>query len=367
MRPNIPKDSNRVSGLPIQIKGITKTYGTVTALNRFDLDVSSGEFLTLLGPSGSGKTTLLMILAGFVRPTSGEITFGGRPVVLLPPHRRNVGMVFQNYALFPHMNVFENVAFPLRLRKTEADAVAERVGWALDLVQLAGYGHRRINELSGGQCQRVALARAIVFKPDILLMDEPLSALDKKLRDHMQAEIRALHEQLGITTIYVTHDQREALTMSDRVAVINEGSLMQLDSPRALYERPGNAFVAGFIGESSLIHCKVEGDRAVAADIVLRHNAPPVSTSADFLAVLRPEKLRIAQNEARDPAFNYVSGSVRRISFQGESMLFTVNVAGWPSVLVRHLTNDSHLSELSPGSAIDLKIHPNDVVIVPSS
>ncbi len=239
--------------LPISISRITKRYGDIHALDNVDLEIRSGEFLTLLGPSGSGKTTLLMVLAGFTRPDHGSIKFGDEEIILKPPHTRNVGMVFQSYALFPHMDVAHNVGFPLKLRSVSKAEIAERVEQALNTVQLGGYGKRQINQLSGGQKQRVALARAIVFDPRILLMDEPLSALDKKLREHMQIELRHLHEKLGMTTVYVTHDQREALTMSDRIAVINHGKLMQLDTPREIYDRPANRFVADFIGESTFL------------------------------------------------------------------------------------------------------------------
>ena len=222
----------RDASLPITVRQITKSYGSVRALDQVDLDIRSGEFLTLLGPSGSGKTTLLMVLAGFTRPDHGSLKFGETEVIRLAPHKRGIGMVFQSYALFPHMSVGANIAFPLRLRGVAKPDIARRVEQALALVQLAGYATRRVDELSGGQRQRVALARAIVFEPRILLMDEPLSALDKQLREHMQIELRRLHEQLGMTTVYVTHDQREALTMSDRVAVLNHGKLMQYGPPR---------------------------------------------------------------------------------------------------------------------------------------
>ena len=230
--------SSDAKSLPLTISGVTKSYGSLKALDNVSIDVKSGEFVTLLGPSGSGKTTLLMVLAGFVRPDSGSVRFGDEEVIRKPPHKRGVGMVFQNYALFPHMNVLNNVAFPLKLRRVAQDEIAERVQGALDLVQLGDLGQRRVDQLSGGQRQRVALARAIVFDPQILLMDEPLSALDKKLREQMQIEIRHLHEKLGRTTVYVTHDQREALTMSDRVAVIDFGQFKQIDAPKDLYERP---------------------------------------------------------------------------------------------------------------------------------
>jgi putative spermidine/putrescine transport system ATP-binding protein len=246
-------DANQINALPITIRGLTKTYGPVFALDHVDLDVRSGEFLTLLGPSGSGKTTLLMVLAGFTRPDHGSALFGDDEVIRMQPHKREVGMVFQNYALFPHMTVAGNIGFPLKLRNVNKATLRQRVESALETVQLEGFGDRQIDQLSGGQMQRVALARAIVFEPRILLMDEPLSALDKKLREHMQIELRHLHEKLGMTTVYVTHDQREALTMSDRIAVINDGKLMQLDSPRRIYDQPANPFVANFIGESTLL------------------------------------------------------------------------------------------------------------------
>ena len=237
------------SSLNISIKDVTKTYRDFYALKDVSLEVTSGEFLTLLGPSGSGKTTLLMVLAGFTSPDYGSVKFGGEEVVLKPPHLRGIGMVFQNYALFPHMSVAENVSYPQKLRGVSKEETRKSVEHALATVKLHGLAHRRVDELSGGQKQRVALARAIVFQPKILLMDEPLSALDKKLREEMQIELRQLHDSLNMTTVYVTHDQKEALTMSDRIAVINYGQLMQLGTPNEIYQRPKNAFVADFIGE----------------------------------------------------------------------------------------------------------------------
>ena len=230
--------SSNVQSLPIEVSSLCKAYGSIKALDHVSLNIAAGEFLTLLGPSGSGKTTLLMALAGFVRPDSGSIKFGDREVIATPPHKRDLGMVFQSYALFPFMTVAENVAYPLKIRgvsKSDQNTRAER---ALDTVELGGYGDRRINQLSGGQQQRVALARAMVFEPQIILMDEPLSALDKKLREHMQIELKALHQKLDATVVYVTHDQREALTMSDRIAVINQGRIEQVDTPERLYREP---------------------------------------------------------------------------------------------------------------------------------
>ena len=219
------------TSLNISIKNVSKSYDQFHALNDISLEITSGEFMTLLGPSGSGKTTLLMVLAGFTNPDCGSVKFGNEEVILKPPHLRGIGMVFQNYALFPHMSVEQNVGYPQKLRGVSKAETQESVKEALSTVKLDGLGHRGVHELSGGQRQRVALARAIVFKPKILLMDEPLSALDKKLREEMQIELRQLHDALNMTTVYVTHDQKEALTMSDRITVINDGKLMQLGTP----------------------------------------------------------------------------------------------------------------------------------------
>ena len=239
--------------MSIDIENLTKTYDSFAALDDVSLSIKSGEFLSLLGSSGSGKTTLLMALAGFVRPDAGSIRFGGREMIFEPPHKRDVGMMFQSYALFPHMNVFQNVAYPLKLRGYGRAEIRQRVEQALATVELDHLVERNINEMSGGQRQRIALARAIVFEPKILLMDEPLSALDKRLRETMQLELRRLHERLGMTVVYVTHDQREALTMSDRIAVMSKGKIRQIDTPVNLYERPANRFIAEFVGESSCL------------------------------------------------------------------------------------------------------------------
>ncbi len=239
--------------------GVEKSYdGRTLAVRGLTLDVAQGEFLTLLGPSGSGKTTTLNMLAGFERPTRGEILLGGRPVDRLPPYERNIGMVFQNYALFPHMTVGENVAFPLSVRRMPRAKIAERVQRALAMVRLEAFSERRPAQLSGGQQQRIALARALVFEPSLVLMDEPLGALDKKLREQMQIEIKLLHERLGLTVVYVTHDQSEALTMSDRIAVFHDGQVMQQGTPDVLYSQPRDAFVAGFIGENNMLSGTVE-------------------------------------------------------------------------------------------------------------
>ena len=243
----------------VRFAGIQKTYdGEHLVVKNLDLDIRKGEFVTLLGPSGSGKTTTLMMLAGFEVPTHGEIYLAGRPIKNMPPHKRDIGMVFQNYALFPHLTIEENVAFPLSVRKINKAEAQERVRTALRMIKLENLAHRRPGQLSGGQQQRVALARALVFNPQLVLMDEPLGALDKRLREQMQLEIKQLHETMGITVVYVTHDQSEALTMSDRIAVFNDGIVQQIDKPNALYEHPVNSFVANFIGENNVLAGTVE-------------------------------------------------------------------------------------------------------------
>ncbi|MEO5738340.1 MAG: ATP-binding cassette domain-containing protein, partial [Variovorax sp.] len=249
----------------VRFQRVQKTYdGEHLVVRQLDLDIHRGEFLSLLGPSGSGKTTTLMMLAGFESPTSGDILLEGRQITRTPPHKRHFGMVFQNYALFPHLTVGQNVAYPLTVRKVAKDEQQKRVQRALDMVQLKGMADRLPGQLSGGQQQRVALARALVFEPQLVLMDEPLGALDKQLREHMQLELKELHRQLGVTFVYVTHDQGEALTMSDRVAVFNEGVIQQLDTVDRLYEMPANRFVAGFVGDNTVLKGTLQAGGEVA-------------------------------------------------------------------------------------------------------
>ena len=355
--------ASRSEALPITIRKVTKTYGKVFALDNVDLDVRSGEFLTLLGPSGSGKTTLLMVLAGFTRPDHGSVMFGDQEMVRTPPHKRDVGMVFQNYALFPHMTVAANVAFPLKLRKVPKDEARDRAEQALETVQLGGYGERRIDQLSGGQKQRVALARAIVFEPRILLMDEPLSALDKKLREHMQIELRHLHEQLGMTTVYVTHDQREALTMSDRIAVINHGRLMQLDKPRRLYDRPANRFVADFIGESTFLPVAIS-DGPVSDEGMPLQLADGGGNEGRRDLLLRPERLSILTGDP-DPQMNVFKGRVTELVFQGESFLMYAKLGDGAELTVRGAANRDMMERVPPvGGEVALGLHRDDTVLV---
>ncbi|HCC36603.1 MAG TPA: spermidine/putrescine ABC transporter ATP-binding protein [Treponema sp.] len=246
-----------MKGSDVVIEGVSKSFGDFRALNNVSLEIKKGEFFSLLGPSGCGKTTLLRIIAGFEYPDSGNVTFDGKDVLPIPPNRRQANTVFQNYALFPHLTVFENVAFPLRLRKASKSEVESKVGEYLRLVQLEGHAHKKPNQLSGGQKQRVAIARALINEPRVLLLDEPLSALDAKLRQHMLIELDQIHDKIGVTFIYVTHDQQEALSVSDRLAVMNQGDVLQIGTPHDIYESPATDFTARFIGETNLFDAQV--------------------------------------------------------------------------------------------------------------
>lgn len=293
-------------GALVKFIGVEKSYdGCSLAVRDLTLDVGGGEFLTLLGPSGSGKTTTLNMLAGFERPTRGEILLAGRPVDRLPPYERNIGMVFQNYALFPHMTVGENVAFPLSVRRMPRAEIADRVKRALAMVRLEAFADRRPAQLSGGQQQRIALARALVFEPSLVLMDEPLGALDKKLREQLQIEIKLLHERLGLTVLYVTHDQSEALTMSDRIAVFHDGRVVQQGTPDALYTQPCDAFVAGFIGENNMLAGTVAASADGRVRVVLAGGPDVMATrvgeldhGSQVLVAVRPEVVRVSAGPA---------------------------------------------------------------------
>ncbi len=350
--------------VPISISSVTKTYQDVIALDAVDLEVESGEFITLLGPSGSGKTTLLMVLAGFSRPTSGTVHIDGEDITRRPPHKRELGMVFQSYALFPHMTVGANVAYPLKVRKISRSEIEKRVLAALDLVQLAHVAKRMPDALSGGQRQRIALARAIVFEPRILLMDEPLSALDKKLREQMQIEIRHLHERLGITTVYVTHDQREALTMSDRIAVINEGQIVQVDTPEQLYNRPRSLFVADFIGESTVLPLSREsGDLRFGGHAIKAEHAIP--QCGDAYLVARPEKLEFVAGEAASD-LNLLKGVLAEKIFQGEALLIRIKLADGTIVTSRRATRRDEMESVPEiGAPVTLGLRASDVIVVP--
>ena len=326
----------------VSFRHVTKTYdGETLVVRDLDLDIRRGEFLTMLGPSGSGKTTSLMMLAGFESPTEGQILVDGRELGSTPPHKRNIGMVFQDYALFPHMTVMENVAFPLSVRGLGKAEQGERALKALSMVKLEGLGGRKPAQLSGGQQQRVALARALVFAPKIVLMDEPLGALDKQLREHMQLEIKHIHQRLGVTVVYVTHDQSEALTMSDRIAVFNDGVVQQLDTPAELYDCPKNSFVAGFIGENNKLHgivetldgaglCRV---KLGSGEVMLARALNVAGVGARTTVSFRPERIRIeAPDENR---VNRLHGRVLETIYHGDHVRLRVAVAGNEDFMVK--------------------------------
>jgi putative spermidine/putrescine transport system ATP-binding protein len=327
----------------VRFADVQKSYdGETLVVKNLNLDIAKGEFVTMLGPSGSGKTTTLMMLAGFEPATSGEIYLAGRPINRVPPHKRGIGMVFQNYALFPHMTVNENLAFPLEVRGKGKAEIEERVAKALDMVELKGFGNRRPAQLSGGQQQRIAVARALVFEPDLVLMDEPLGALDKQLREQMQYEIKHLHERLGITVVYVTHDQAEALTMSDRIAVFNDGVIQQLSRPADLYERPENSFVAQFIGENNRLAGTVEameagGRCAVRLDSGDRVEAVAVKVSKPgerTLLSVRPE--RIVLNPAKGArGMSVLDGRIEELIYLGDHVRTRLSVAGHHDFIVK--------------------------------
>ncbi|WP_438820663.1 ABC transporter ATP-binding protein [Aminobacter carboxidus] len=314
----------------INLERISKSFGTFKVVDDLDLEIAKGEFLSLLGPSGSGKTTILMMLAGFVEPSSGAITLEGKRIDHLPAHRRNMGVVFQNYALFPHMTVAENVAFPLVMRGVSKTEAAERVARAIDMVQLTHIKDRKPAQLSGGQQQRVALTRALVFEPNVVLMDEPLGALDKQLREHMQLELRELHRRLGLTIVFVTHDQGEALTMSNRIAVFNAGQIEQLASPEAIYDRPETRFVAEFIGETNMFAGKVEARdgartkiRLDAGPMVEAYLTSEFASGAAALVSVRPERVGLSETSN---AANAMPVKVLDTVYQGDHM--RVRLAG---------------------------------------
>ncbi|MBT6545898.1 MAG: ABC transporter ATP-binding protein [Rhodobacteraceae bacterium] len=357
--------STSVQSLPIVLSRLCKAYGSVKALDNVSLNIAAGEFLTLLGPSGSGKTTLLMALAGFVRPDYGSILFGDREMITTPPNKRGLGMVFQSYALFPFMTVAENIAYPLKIRGLSKSDQKMRTEHVLDTVELDGYGDRRISQLSGGQRQRVALARAMVFEPQIILMDEPLSALDKKLREHMQIELKALHQKLDATVVYVTHDQREALTMSDRIAVVNHGRIEQVETPERLYRQPNSFFVADFIGESVSLPVEVSNKKAHLNGRVLKSDLPISEGRGGHRLVIRPELLEVILGEIPETA-NDFSGHVYDIIYQGDSILVIVQHESLGQINVRVPANRAGQKGLpSQGERIGLALHPEDTIIVP--
>lgn len=347
MPADMPADGPDASPL-VSFRGVQKTYdGDTLVVKGLDLDIARGEFLTLLGPSGSGKTTCLMMLAGFEQPTAGDILLDGDPITALPPHKRDIGMVFQNYALFPHMTVAENLAFPLKVRGMDKGEIDRKVADALAMVELDEFGGRRPAQLSGGQQQRVAVARALVFEPKLVLMDEPLGALDRLLREQMQVEIKHLHETLGITIVYVTHDQGEALTMSDRIAVFNDGVIQQVAPPTELYERPQNSFVASFIGDSNRLagQIKTVADGRVTVALDSGGNdlvtALPVAATAEgerTLLSIRPERVHLlddADDADTGRLDNVFEGTVRELIYFGDHRQVRLALAGCDDFIVK--------------------------------
>ena len=342
----------------VKFDKVDKSYdGKVLVVKDLQLDIAEGEFVTMLGPSGSGKTTCLMMLAGFETPTHGEIYLDGKAISSIPPHKRGIGMVFQNYALFPHMTVYENLAFPLKVRKFSKDETDKKVEKALSMVSLSGFGSRMPGQLSGGQQQRVAVARALVFDPAVVLMDEPLGALDKNLRESMQYEIKHIHESIGVTVVYVTHDQSEALTMSNRIAVFNDGKVQQLSSPDKLYEEPVNSFVAEFIGENNTFHgevadisgkkCKIKlnsGDEILANPIRVK------SKGEKSIVSLRPERAIIDPDDKMDNKF---TGKIEEVIYHGDHTRVRLNLLDNHEFILK-VPNSSARMDIKLGNQIKI-------------
>ena len=342
----------------VEFMNVQKTYdGTELVIKNLNLKIEKGEFLTLLGPSGSGKTTCLMMLAGFETPTHGKVMLGGVELNNVPPHKRGIGMVLQNYALFPHMSVYENLAFPLEVRKFNSNAVKTRVEKVLEMVELMQFGSRRPAQLSGGQQQRVALARALVFEPDLVLMDEPLGALDKNLREQMQYEIKHIHENLGMTVVYVTHDQTEALTMSDRIAVFNDGIIQQLAPPNELYEKPGNAFVAEFIGENNRLQGTIKETKgssclvAVEDNLISATNVNEQAKGSIVTLSLRPERIILNPKVGAD--MNIFEAEVLELIYLGDHIRCRMNICKNDDFIVK-IPNDHTSNSLNKGDVVTI-------------
>jgi len=354
----------------LSVRALRKEYGAVKALAGVDLELKEGEFITLLGPSGSGKSTMLMIIAGLARPDSGEVWIDGRLSTFLPPHKREIGVVFQNYALFPHLTVYENIAFPLRMRRRTRAQIDQEVARVLGIVQLPGMAHRYPRELSGGQQQRIALARCMVYQPPIILMDEPLGALDKKLRQQLQLEIRRLHQQFGISVLYVTHDQEEALAMSDRICLMNEGVIEQIGTPADLYFRPRSEFAADFLGESNLLNVDLlstDGDvahvRAADGSLLRAARNHAVADDRRIRLLVRPETLRLlAANESAD---NTLTGVVRDVILLGQVTKYFVTLHDGSEVSAAALT-ESGLPVRAPGTPVRLGFAADCAVCLPA-
>jgi spermidine/putrescine transport system ATP-binding protein len=362
-----------VPTVDVKLVDVVKQFGEAVVVDHINLEVRAGEFFSLLGPSGCGKTTTLRMIGGFEAPTSGVIELQGQDVTWLPPYKRNVNTVFQNYALFPHLTIYENVAFGLRRKGIKDAEVKDRVTGMLALVELAGFETRRPTQISGGQAQRVALARALINKPAVLLLDEPLGALDLKLRKQMQVELKRIQQEVGITFIYVTHDQEEAMTMSDRIAVMNKGRYEQLGEPEVLYERPMTRFVAGFLGVSNLLPGAVEdNDGAYAAvrladDTRIRAPRALVGDTANVSVGVRPEKIRLHEAEVEPPTgHNHMSGVVRDASYLGVSTQYLIEARGGAQITVyeQNVERATKAELWAPGEAVQLTWSPDHTFVV---
>jgi spermidine/putrescine transport system ATP-binding protein len=365
-----------VTDVDVRLIQVTKAFGDVLAVDHIDLEVQDGEFFSLLGPSGCGKTTTLRMIGGFEQPTSGRIELQGQEVTWLPPYQRNVNTVFQNYALFPHLTIFENVAFGLRRKGVRGADVTARVTEMLQLVELPGFEHRKPNQISGGQAQRVALARALINRPAVLLLDEPLGALDLKLRKQMQVELKRIQQEVGITFIYVTHDQEEAMTMSDRIAVMNRGHYEQLGDPQILYERPSTRFVAGFLGISNLLPGRVEATdgayRVVRLTDDTRLRIPSdLADGRETVEIgVRPEKIRLtaAIDGPQAGALNCLEGTIADASYLGVSTQYQIRTKAGHTVTVyeQNVEQTMHGSLHRPGDAVQLSWLPEHTFVVAS-
>ena len=350
----------------VELHGCTRDFGAVRAVDALDLAVHEGELLSLLGPSGCGKTTTLNLIAGFVAPSAGRVMVDGQDVTARPPHERGLGVVFQSYALFPHMSVFENVAFGLRERRVAKSEIGRRVGEALALVRLQGQGDRRPRQLSGGMQQRAALARALVYAPRVLLLDEPLAALDRKLREEMRAELREILREVGITTVFVTHDQAEALSLSDRIAVMNQGRIEQLGPPRAVYERPATRFVADFIGGSSRLRGRATApdrvDLGAGVSVEVRLGRP-LEVGEDVELGIRPERVAVAPpGGAGATGANRLAGRITRLTYLGAQTEVAAEVAGGQSLL--GLVAEPSPAPLAVGGQVMLALSPDAFLLL---
>ncbi len=351
----------------IRLENVTKRFDDVTAVDDLSLTIDQGRFFALLGPSGCGKTTTLRMIGGFEEPTSGTILLGDRDVTGLPPYRRDVNTVFQSYALFPHLSIYENVAFGLRRKGVKGDDLKRRVGEALELVDLGDLGRRKPRQLSGGQQQRIALARALVNRPKVLLLHEPLGALDLKLRKQMQLELKGIQNEVGITFVHVTHDQEEAMTMADTIAVMNAGKIEQLGSPADLYERPETAFVAGFLGASNLLPGRLNGEGIVGLDGGgdVRVPASALAGRSGRIAVgIRPEKLRLAAGGAQADGENVLEGVVAERSYIGVSTQYVVETSAGPVTVYAQNAEPGAGQAASPGERVSLAWSPEATFVV---